>query len=49
LNKIWIKKIAFTSFQSMSWIKMNCMTRLIFFLDLKSRNHFVLISRDRLK
>jgi len=29
----------------MSWIKMNCMI----FLDLKSRNHFVLIPRDKLK
>jgi len=34
----------------MSGIKMNCMTPSnFFFLDLKSRNHFVLIPRDRLK
>jgi len=32
----------------MLWIKMNCMTR-VTFLDLKSRNHFVLIPRDKLK
>jgi len=25
------------------------MTQVIFFLDLKNRNHFVLIPRDRLK
>jgi len=33
----------------MSWIKMNCSFNRVTFLDLESRNHFVLIPRDKLK
>jgi len=46
-NMDWKNSIYIISI--LSWIKMNCMTPSNFFLDLKNRNHFVLISCDKLK